>query len=240
MNLSKLSKKSPHADNRQTLAALHQDKLKEFENEYRKLPTKEEKLKQLIQRYKIKDSNNLQELYEEICKLQKEVKRLRCKEDEYSYLIDASSFIKKYYTSKTKPQNAEPKNPPPSIKPDDDTNADYQYIPISNNSIEKFINKKDGMKKGKICKDYINQCLMNFNCKGHSEYMKEEITKLICKRCNILRTVIQNEAVASCESCGHQIPYQDIFQHQEHREEVEVLSPFAYKRINHFVLMIAF
>ena len=209
MNLSRMSKKSPHADNRQTLAALHEQKLREFEEDYQTLPKKEETLRQLIEQYKRKESDNLRNLYEEIGKLQQAVRKLRNREEETSYLIDASEYLKQYYAEKPIEQSAEP----------------YAFGKVNN--ITNFINKEKGAQKGKICKEYIDRCLTTVYCKSHSDYLKEELTKLICHKCNAMRTIIHNEAVASCEVCGDQIAYQDIYQHQEHREEVEVLSPFA-------------
>lgn len=233
MNLARLSKKSPHADNRQTLIAMHQDKLKEFEDEYRTLPSKEQKLRQMIQQYKMKDSKNMQDLYEEICKMQKEVKKLRAREAENSYLIDASEYIKEYY-AKGDPNEPEFSNEEKEYNAESDTEKKIPLETTSSlSSIVQFVSHEKGQ-KGQICKNYINSCLSTMSCKKHSEYISEEYTKLICKKCDAMRTIIHTEAVASCQSCGEQVPYQDMFSHQEHREEVEVLSPFAYKRINHF------
>jgi hypothetical protein len=56
----------------------------------------------------------------------------------------------------------------------------------------------------------------------------------MCQDCNIQRVLDIKEATAVCTNCGSTIEYQTSETHAEFSEEIEILSPFAYKRINHF------
>ena len=64
MNLSRISKKTPHVDNRETLPSLHSQKLKEFADQRATLPDKEQLLGQLITQYESDNSNNNIDMYD--------------------------------------------------------------------------------------------------------------------------------------------------------------------------------
>ena len=96
MNLHRVSK-TPHADYRQTLNALHEQKLKEFADQRAALPDQEKLLGQLIAQYNSNDPNiNRYDLYEKVGKLQKHVKQLRNDEYQSEYLIKAAPYLQKY------------------------------------------------------------------------------------------------------------------------------------------------
>ena len=56
-----------------------------------------------------------------------------------------------------------------------------------------------------------------------------------CKNCKDTEMVVeQTSATAICRNCGLSINYQDDRLNPEFREGVQIISPYAYKRINHF------
>lgn len=101
-------------------------------------------------------------------------------------------------------------------------------ICVVKNDLTKFVKKEEITQKGKICEDYKNICL--YSC---SSKIYNEMDKLNCE-CGGARVSIIKEAIASCTKCGSSVSYRDNTGPIEFRPEVEMLSPFAYKRINHF------
>ena len=72
-------------------------------------------------------------------------------------------------------------------------------------------------------------------CFGHISKSEPEPPILLCKYCADSSLVIEpHTATAICEECGVSIPYQDETTNPEFREGVQIISPYAYKRINHF------
>lgn len=218
MNINRLSKKSPHVDHRQTLVAIHEEKMKEFHKDYSEIPSKKKRLGLLMEQYKNGNCENKWELYEKITQLQKELKKLLSQEKEFDYLFKASPFLLKYNTEVKKNKKEKESDKKEEFVKD--------LTPLSN-TISNFVLHKNTSNRGKLCKDYQQACFNTIECKSNSEYFRDELIKLLCKECNQIREIYHNEAMASCSSCGSQVPYQDMFQHQEHREEVEMMSPFA-------------
>ena len=61
-----------------------------------------------------------------------------------------------------------------------------------------------------------------------------EVSNLYCTDCSMDRVIVHRESIAICQNCASVISYQDNDACNEFSEEIEVLSPFSYKRINHF------
>jgi predicted RNA-binding Zn-ribbon protein involved in translation (DUF1610 family) len=98
-----------------------------------------------------------------------------------------------------------------------------------------FFITKDGTNRGQICQNYIKECIGD----GHSLSTKSNEVdanqELTCVTCGLEKLTNPRESYASCPGCGEVTKYQDSQNNKgEYSEEVEVLSPFAYKRINHF------
>jgi len=275
MNLSRISKKVPHVDHRETLSSLHSNKLKEFADHRATLPDKEKLLSQLIEQYN-SDTCNVDRhcLYKTVCDLQLEVKNLRGNEYETKYLLNAAPFLVRYYNEiennkkkhidiNNKIECGEDEFGEDEFGEDEcgedefgedecgedefgedecgeDECGEYEYegdeyedeYKINKNKsqdLTNFITKEETSNKGKIYKEYQDFCLSGCYSKDN----KTELEKLKCP-CGGNRIVIRREAIASCESCGSSISYIDDTGPMEYRPEVEILSPFAYKRINHF------
>ena len=221
MNFARISKKTPHVDSRQTLNALHDQKLKEFEEERASLPDLVKKLTNLMTLY---ESDNYQgdifKLYKDICDLQKVVQNIHFNENETNYLCKAAKYFKEY-ESETAITNA------PISETETEPESELKEPVLSN-----FVNQTKVSRKGEICKNYTNECIY-----GHSSlsYDKFNMHKLMtCSQCDGMRSINSSMAVAVCQDCGDTITYQDQHTNPEYSDEIEILSPFAYKRINHF------
>jgi len=195
INTSRLSKKVPHVDNRKTLIAIHEKKMKEFEDLNNSLPEKKMQLESLNQ--KLKNLRNL--TIDEEIKLKKEIENLKViifditnKISETEYYIKSSQFIKDY------------------------------TLESGNREVHN---------KGEISQKYVQECLSDgFSFSDKSIYTNE----LFCFTCKISKEINYKEALAVCRKCGSASAYQDSDTCNEFSEEIEVLSPFSYKRINHF------
>lgn len=243
MNLSRISKKIPHADSRQTLESMHEVKLREFEEYYAQLPEKRmllERLKQkalsLPQRvqsskYAEKLTERMQ-LKEQIDELECEIELIVTREDETKYLLRASPFLYEYHLE-SKKTVAESEI---ACQPDDQSlDGDYDESEElsgrrSDVGLESFVETSHMSQKGRICDDYSATCLGY----GINSTKKHNYEQLYCNDCGQYRVLDIKEAIALCTGCGVSVRYQDAQTHTEFSEEIEILSPFAYKRINHF------
>lgn len=206
MNLSRVSKKVPHEDSRMTLTAVHEKKIKDFENYYKTLPEKQE----LLNMYKVK-LRSLRNLFtneafvikKEIGALEKEIESMTNKTELTEYLLKAMYYLDEYKNSSFV-QTEEPEN-----------SDSEKHIEIKSN-------------RGQISKNYLQNCIGN----GSYKPTENDQNNLIC--CNVQRIINYKEAFAVCSECGSTVTYQDNDLSNEFSEEIEVLSQFSYKRINHF------
>lgn len=249
MNLARISKKTPHADSRQTLNAIHEDKMRSFQEMRDGLPDKEKNLENLISLYNSDTfSGDPFSLYDDIVKLQKDVGNIRDNKDEFEYLIKAAPFLMKYCQTEdniqTSPKDVEPVDIDEGICQTEDDNCqtgdeyygsdegetdegesddDSPKQPDPDMSkLSTFVKQEQMSNKGEICEEYIRVCLY-----GKKGDYKHNIDDLLDCECGGVRTIILKEAIATCTTCGSSVTYQDDMSHPQYREEVEILSPFA-------------
>lgn len=209
MDLSRVSKKTPFEDNRMTLSAIDAKTIDNFNKYYETLDDKIRSLDMLKRKKNnCKDiySNEYFELSKEIVGLEDEIKQIQNKTQQLNYLLKASNYFMEYSL----------------------TSDNNQHV-VSN-----FFLTKDKNNRGKICQEYIKECIGD----GYSVSSRDDFEisqELTCKNCGIEKLTNNRESYASCPNCGEITKYQDSQNNKgEYSEEVEVLSPFAYKRINHF------
>jgi ribosomal protein S18 len=235
MDLSRVSKKSPHEDSRMTLSAIDCKTMDSYNNYYNTLPDKKKLLVQLIRKKnssRTKYSNEYHDLSKKINELELEIYEMENKTHQINYLMKASSHFLEYtQQSNSQIQRKKTKKNCSITRNESIDNVDYDEYsePI------KFFIARDGTNRGKICQEYIKECIGD----GYSLYTKsnelEVSQELTCKNCRVEKLTNLRESYASCPCCGEISKYQDTQNNKgEYSEEVEVLSPFAYKRINHF------
>ena len=243
MNLARLSKKGPHGDGRMTLLAIHENKIKEYENYYKTKPEKELLLEQL--KIKLKGqrdpySNASYALKKQIKLLELEIIELTDQTEYNEYLMKSAYYLKEYKKSNdhdVREQDLE-----------QDQDQDLENDVISHNFDVISHNFDDGedliedlqlpsleaipvINKGQISKNFMQDCL------GSGSNLISGASKkldLYCLECGQDKVINHKEALATCEGCGFTETYQDTELATEFSEEIEVLSPFSYKRINHF------
>lgn len=214
MDLSRISKKSPHEDTRTTLSAIDAKTMENFNKYYNSASDKTKLLAQL-NRKKNGSRNKYGNEYHELCKtiknLETEIYDIEHKTHQIDYLLKAAPHFLEY--SK--------KGEEEDIK----TSSSQGF----------FFTTTEGTSRGKICQEYIKECIGDGYSLSTTSNEQEINNGLTCFTCGIEKLTNPRESYASCPSCGEVTRYQDTQNNKgEYSEEVEVLSPFAYKRINHF------
>jgi hypothetical protein len=232
MNLNRVSKKLHHEDNRMTMLAIHENKINEIKKYYETLPDKEKKLEALKRQNKKKNIDSFS-LNKQINELTEEISNIKSQTELTEYLLKASFYLKEYKNEVNANNNSEVarseendtvKKKKKKEESDSDEEDEVAEDEIEGRSGEFTIIKSN---KGIISNNYIQNCLGN-NFSGHITAID-----LKCENCGIHRIINNKEAIAVCTECGSIIDYQSTDACNEFSEEIEVLSPFSYKRINH-------
>ena len=190
---------------------------------YNTLPEKKKLLAQL-NRKKTGSRTKYSTEYHELCKriddLELEIYDIENRSHQINYLMKAAPHFLEYSNSGKSSKNHI---------------LIYKTTSPNQEIINGFFVTKDGTNRGKICQEYIKECIgdgYSLSTKSNELEINQELT---CKSCGIEKLTNPRESYASCPNCGEVTRYQDTQNNKgEYSEEVEVLSPFAYKRINHF------
>ncbi len=229
MNINKISKKGPHEDNRMTMLAIHENKINEIKEYYKTLPDKEKQLQYLLKKQKSVKIIELFQINKQIEKLSQEIENIKNKTELSEYLMKATFYLKEYKleTSEEKyEKNEEDEEDEEDEKKDeknDEKNEENEIFDEKEEIVDDIKIFKSN--KGKISTNYIQNCLSN------NFTISDKINDLKC--CDTYRIINLKEAIAICKICGSTINYQSIDTCNEFSEEIEVLSPFSYKKINH-------
>lgn len=248
-------KKSP-CDNRITLDAQHNEKMKYFKELQKSLPNKKKILKQYEKEYqeliniKLENLNNAQiEKYmyykQQIPNLKKEIEDIINKKLENEYLLNTGDLLFEYYNhienadTITKKKNIK-KN---KINKDDKSvldffqmknnskNSDNNDFKIKESEQIQTDNKYSYLSKGKMLDKYLditdNRYISDDNC---LEYNNE-----LCQNCLLDNMIILHcKGVIVCENCGYQSYILIDSEKPSYKDPPKEISYFAYKRINHF------
>ena len=208
------SKTSANTDTKITMLAINEKIIKEIKEKYSKKPQKEELLSEYKRKYKASkntgDYITTHDLFKKIQTLKQEIKDIEDQTELSSYYINSDNYLKDYKNVGIK-----------------DKDKDKESIQDLKDSKEYIHTSAPVQGKGTISSKYIQECL-------GSVYQKDIDVKLICQECNNARIINHKEAQAICNECGSIIMYQDNDVCNEFSEEIEVLTQFAYKPINHF------
>ncbi len=143
MDLSKVSKKDPHEDNRMTLTAIDTKTIEYYNNYYDTLPDKQKQLKQLVQKkngFRAKYSTEYYNLCKKIENLELEIYDIKNKIHQTDYLLKAASHFLEY-SNNTKCATKCVTNTKQEVK------GAWSYT------------LKDGVNRAKICQDYVKECI---------------------------------------------------------------------------------
>ena len=121
-----------------------------------------------------------------------------------------------------------------------------EYVENSNKTLNKLINEHGVIKKGKVYREFMKDCLsviidddmittndenLIYDNNGNS------INSMKCPECQSTMAYIVNESSMACMNCGYSFFYQDFSLSNYANNTTntgEFICQFAYKRINHF------
>ena len=140
--------------------------------------------------------------------LKREIFDIENKISETEYLLKAMPFLS-------------------TVKVTDEKNNEKNNSDLSN-----FVERKGSVLKGQMYSDYMSACHgVIISNEKTNENLKDPTW---CYTCNIEKYVELSSAQAVCPECGNAEQYQDEIGTPQYSDTIQVLSPFAYQRINHF------
>lgn len=204
--------KKKETEHRSTVTELHSKKVDEFLNYYKTLPekkvllsTKKKSLSE-IDKNDWKQVSLYMDLDNEIKELLKEIEDMESQSGLSKYLLDANQILLKISENSYKTRDSDK----------------YQ-----NNNITNFVSFKGVQTRGSLMDEYLEktgQGVFNRNKKDED---------FICKICNSYMKVNDSESMIVCEECGITRHYTDTT-NEEWTDRVEIVTPYSYKRHNHF------
>ena len=100
------------------------------------------------------------------------------------------------------------------------------------NKLSSFIKTQGCVLKGQLYNEYMATChnvIINY-----SENDNDLDDPKWCYSCKTDKVLNTSRAELTCPDCGESIHYQDCETNPEYSDNIQILSPFAYQRINHF------
>ena len=228
MSFKVKNRKKTTVDNRTTIDAKHNTKVRYFKDLKKSVPVKKKKLSNLKNQYEILMSKPLKEFTDEefevknqledkIEILEKEVKEIEDGKEEKEYYKTTSNILFDYYDN--------------SNKSNRQNNINTKININSSKSVMDWLNKSNPVNntsKQDICDNYLSLTDSTFvkNIKNNYEDY--------CLRCNCEKKTHLSDGCMICEKCG-QVDYIVIDSDKpSYKDPPKEISYFAYKRINHF------
>lgn len=167
-------------------------------------------------------------------------------EEELSqFLLKAMPFIMQYSELNNRQQNSisdesrdDGEQHPPqceTVECEEEKHKQKKRQRQGSNDISHFILDHGTVMKGKVYRDFMKECMDVIEDEDRDDRNEEEQK---CPECECATlTYITSEALKVCEQCGFTASYQD-FGLPMYTNSVsfngEIVSQFAYKRVNHF------
>jgi transcription elongation factor Elf1 len=204
-----VSRKKDDDDGRSTITDMHNKKIEEFELYYKGLPKKQEEYNKNKKKFDkvTKADKEYLHLRDGLQELEKVIWEMETQENFYKYLSDAAPILLK---SSQNVDTIQDKNK-------------YSY----NEGITKFISYGGTTTKGVLLNEYIDKTNQGLVDKEH------KTVNHTCPYCDSDLMLDHKEAMKSCPDCGHCERFWDMDTPQW-SDEVEVITPFSYRRCNHF------
>lgn len=224
-----------------TLDSYHKDLVEKFNNKDVEKNIKEDKKKELEEEllnlnnkkdYEI-DNVEIQKKYElklKINNIKKEIHSINNNENEYDYYLNTMDILEKYY-GKNKDDNETTETN--IVKKSEMTIIEY----INNSSkgnditIKKFIKEEKKLSRKQIFFDYLN-IIDKSNKKNNVDYVTNYT---FCDNCNIEKSLIVNESLYVCETCGECNSTIVETEKTSYKDNIIENYNFSYKRYNHFI-----
>jgi hypothetical protein len=226
--------------------------IKEFNEDFRQLPSRRKHLKQLTSKYDLLCKKNLNEMSDdeinELHRTKTEIDTLLNDINDIEQLNKVTDFYLKtgellidYYENNEKKDDTKP----------DFSNENHQnssYVP----TLLKFFGKKaqEGTNT-QTTQDKIptNQFTGRKNCSQRADICEQYLSRTdphhitgfdynkaddFCHKCNVYRELVPAEAILVCPKCGDEVQTIMEADKPSYRDPPHENMYFAYKRINHF------
>ena len=240
-------KKKDELNSRVTLDALHNNKIKQFNQNQNNLKKMNMELIVLNKRYNLFDQKKLKELTgeqieqkfelkEKIELLQAKINTIKSKEEDVDYFLDTGNLLFQYYTvtediakGKMK-KNTLKKN---TVSIDTNTKSVMEYFKVqadSSDSGEDDVPQKNKIyqSRANIYDQYMIKTDKNFVLKSEKSNID------ICQDCGVEKTLYISDGKLICNLCGEETTILVDSDKPSYKDPPREVSYFAYKRINHF------
>ena len=222
MNNHRLKKKTIHNDTRSSIKNQENKFFETLQKNKESLPKKKLELSKLITKYEQTSNTDMRyDIRKEIEDLTTFIHETETNKLENEYYINFYKFVENERNRKESADTTEFYNDDADFFKKTSTNcrgAKYNnYMAYCFNSVQEPIFDD--------CDDDLQKIFVK----------RGGTTILFCKYCKDTNLIIDNQtATAICPECGISIHYTDETYNPEFREGVQIVSPYAYKRINHF------
>uniref|UniRef100_A0A6C0KDP1 Viral late gene transcription factor 3 zinc ribbon domain-containing protein n=1 Tax=viral metagenome TaxID=1070528 RepID=A0A6C0KDP1_9ZZZZ len=209
MNIHRLKKDLQHTDTRSTVQDRHILKMKEFAPVRNSLRSKEVQLRQCQELREVLEEGDpeIAATEERISKLSKDIASLTEDSREINYFLKASPYLCPSVT-------------PSSVETDESSTGA---------GLDGFLERTGSVSKGNTYTQYMENCFSVFYNQGDDP----RDSLMVCRDCNVELVYNQKDSELACIECGKCQFYQNHEVTGEFRDDVHILSPFAYKRMTH-------
>ena len=239
-------KKKDFFNNRITLDAIHNEKIKKFNQEKSNLKKKEMELIILKKNLETLESKKQRELSsekiekkfllkEKIESLEKHITNIKTNKNDLDYLLDTGNLLFQYYTLTDDIASGNMKKN--SIKKKNDSKSVMEYFNINQT---KTPDSSDDESNPTNPKNVVYTSRANI----YDQYMyktdptfviKNETTKIdYCSECKVDKVLYLSDGKLICNICGEETNILIDSEKPSYKDPPREVSYFAYKRINHF------
>jgi|TARA_B100001971_G_scaffold159723_1_gene149609 hypothetical protein len=222
-----------------TLDSYHKDLVEKFNNKDVEKNIKESRKKELeIELFNLNNRKDYEIDNEEIHKkydlklqinnIKKEIHSINNNENEYDYYLNTMDILEKYYGKNNDDEITET-----NIKKSEMTIIEYINNSTKSNdiTIKKFIKEEKKLSRKQIFFDYLN-IIDKSNKKNNVDYVTNYT---FCDNCNIEKSLIVNESLYVCETCGECNSTIVETEKTSYKDNIIENYNFSYKRYNHFI-----
>lgn len=211
-----LNSSNAEKESRFTVREMHDTKIAEFEKYYALLPRKEQALEKIIKkisklekdplkRFELSEAKDLEK------SLREEISKMKSKEELSEYIINSHQILMKMNDS--------------SCESKKDLHG----------GLSGFVTITGEDNRANMVEEYLQStqksCIGTRG--GSSNDSRRNIDQFICDFCDKPMVVNEKESALICEHCGACSDYWDVDKPQW-SDEVDMVTPFSYRRHNHF------
>ena len=244
MSFKQKNRKKISYDNRVTLDAKHNDKIKEMTLKKQNIEKNKKNLgelkkhKLLSMKNRDLDSNQLEEklsIIDKINQLENDINKFSAKNDEVNYLLNTGNLLFSYYENISNVADGVKTYTKQKKKEGTKKSVMEFFIKPENKSKNCEENKNDKSSKSTIKYKSRANIYDEYLYETEEDYVQNEEDKSdVCEECNVERITYLSEGYMVCPVCGNQEYILIDSDKPSYKDPPREVSYFAYKRINHF------